>query len=118
MLRRAAAEMRRRAAAAGPPAGPWSTFKWIVQQEGAGDVASTWPDTSGQTAEYIASMHPGVALAVADLLEQHARVREFAEERGYVLSAERAATAEVLASVHLGEAESTVENRNCGEESR
>lgn len=74
-LRKAAALMRERAEAA-DTGHPWSAFRYIVAggppESTMGDVASTWPDTSGATAAHIASWHPTVALAVADWLDAEA----------------------------------------------
>lgn len=88
LLRRAVAEMRKRAEAATP--GPWG-----IDERSGRDVTDQWwyevgvsmPDTrgalilgdnedDGATAKHVASWHPIVALAVADLLEELAAMSD------------------------------------------
>ena len=94
LLRRAAALMRERAEAV--PAGPW------FETERLSDVLGAVSVTPRLDAEHIASWHPAAGLAAADLLDQHARVQEFAAERGYELNAERATIAVTFARAYLG----------------
>ena len=89
LLRRAAKEMRERAETATP--GPWESFcpgseGFDVREKTATDYRSR-PRTIAKIrhggfeacrrdAEYLASWPPGVALAVADLLDEEARGEE------------------------------------------
>jgi hypothetical protein len=83
--RRREAAQRLRDLAATVPAGPWVLYPDLFDV-GRGAILSTSPDTMGweslvtdvhdgaiglaNVAPYVAGMHPGVALAVADLLER------------------------------------------------
>lgn len=80
MLREAAALMRKRAEAATD--GPW---RLAPGSDGQGwgsdtyDVGEAWRPAD---VEYIAAMHPGVALALADLLEEEAEIVGLLERAG------------------------------------
>ena len=69
-LREAARVLRERAEAATP--GPWRSVQgasgdlWWVELPNTADVAL---DLHGENATYIATMHPGVGLALADWLD-------------------------------------------------
>lgn len=82
LLREAAEALRERATVRGVPAGPW-----FVQDDGGDwnilapdpampglpwDVARDVPGDQGHLATYIATMHPGVGLALADWLDAQA----------------------------------------------
>ena len=81
-LREAARLMRERATLVPPP--PWHLIGCQVNTDDPGNVIaqSGLPDR----AQYIASMHPGVALAVADWLDVYAE--RFASWKGPHISAE------------------------------
>ncbi|MGZ4518917.1 MAG: hypothetical protein ACXVXP_00295 [Mycobacteriaceae bacterium] len=70
-LRRAAALMRRRANTATLTAAPWAVDEigavWALKADGQPLLISS--RSTDQDAEHIASWHPAVALAVADLLD-------------------------------------------------
>lgn len=71
LIRRAAALMRERAEAATFTASPWGVDEvgavWAQESDGQSIPIST--RSTDADAEHIASMHPAVALAVADLLD-------------------------------------------------
>lgn len=75
LLRRAAEALRSHAQAA--TAGPWNADPAEIY----GDTIATWvaeslngslPDAGAANSRFIALMHPGVALALADLLDREA----------------------------------------------
>lgn len=77
LLRRAAAKLRQHVEEASP--GPWTTDIWEIFSEAEaphwlGETLSVDDEPlSEANAAYIALMHPPVALALADLLDEHAR---------------------------------------------
>jgi hypothetical protein len=97
-LRKAAETLRERAESASPP--PWRPYEqhgrditdegWSeigVANDGH-DVAHTYPtgfenDYPEPDAVYIATMHPGVGLALADWLDHEATIGAEDEEMGY-----------------------------------
>ncbi len=119
LLRRAAERMRERATAASP--GPWETYMtihaeaWVceVDRGGFGAVAlpaTGRPDYGKANSEHVASWHPPVALAVADLLErdaegweQLAEVLPPATTEGEEAFIEAFAGSLAVARVYLGE---------------
>jgi hypothetical protein len=92
-VRRAAKLMRERAALVPPP--PWYPAVHDVTTHDGLDVIAS----SGLTvrAQYVASMHPGVALAIADWLD------EVAADRHAALPAWAEAAALAAARAYLGE---------------
>jgi hypothetical protein len=82
ILREAAALMRERATHPDISASPWAAsphgdvhdggYLWVCDSQ------------SGETAEHIASWHPAVALAVADMLEDTSRRKALAVARAYL----------------------------------
>ena len=77
-LREAAATLRRRAQRATP--GPWEVIGGGEYVQGPGILVA--PDDGGVTttdADLIATMHPGVALALADVLEEAAADFDFTD---------------------------------------
>ncbi len=106
-MRRAAALMRDRAEAI--PHGPWHWqalgehgYPQRVVNEGAYLIAEcfTGPDARLVEAEYIASMHPGVAAAVADWLDDEA---ERAERPGALAHHSLSPGPLAVARAYLGE---------------
>jgi hypothetical protein len=91
LLRRAAALLRERGTAATP--GPWAGVRgsppraWVLRPGGTGIVERQYSGTLADI-DFIALMHPPVALALADLLDA---TGEFAESNdqsdGFDLSA-------------------------------
>lgn len=92
MLRRAAALMRERATKA--PPGPWFVTDGAARYGGlVAAPTDVFPEDDGYAGhligesmspanrEYVASMHPPVALAVADWLDGVAEAQSFADQR-------------------------------------
>lgn len=102
ILLRAAALIRERASKATP--GPWGaevTTKMAITVYSTKTDEALYEDTFGSIpdAEYIASWHPAVALAVANMLEAEA---EYDDECCLNASSERRRYALALAKTYLG----------------
>lgn len=88
LLRRAAAKLRETAEAATP--GPWSVDGDIQAVKAAGGTTIAYDDeTEMSDGQFIALMHPPVALALADLLERRAlqiadAMRGWARDTSYI----------------------------------
>lgn len=113
LLRRAAAHLRERAESATP--GPWETFETLdaetfVSERGrrafgvVSRPATGRGDYGANNARYIATMHPGVGLALAAWLENSAHHAESREANG--MPADQSADPRPLAVARavLGEA--------------
>ena len=107
LLRQAAAKMRELAHAATP--GPWHHNGHVVDM-GIPPTApyavchsDARPNGSPDTAEHIAAWHPGVALAVADLLDKAAAAHVQDEDTSVVWTdCPMAAAAVAIARAYLG----------------
>lgn len=101
LLRRAAAKMRENADAA--TRGPWSVAhvdgQGFAVHHGEHDTVSLYSDRPN--AEHIASWHPDVALAVADLLDEVVAYADYDDLVGSERVTAEAAVA--LARAYLGE---------------
>lgn len=107
LLRRAATKLREHANRA--PEGPWVSLdggdRLVALRENREDwpngfrylVDEPIPDPS--IAEYFALMHPPVALALADVLEQGAGALAYAAQHGYLPSGLPAALVEVAVAI-------------------
>ena len=99
-LREAAKLMRERASLVPPP--PWHQVGCQVNTDDSGNVIAQ----SGlpERAQYVASMHPGVALAVADWLDNEATATEGMADEAPVLGLpDRCAIAVARAYLTAGE---------------